>query len=105
DDDLDLATAVAIVREAIRAQIPDDERRWLALDADFVLGLDLDRVWAERIFDDGQMPADVAGILAERTVARAAREFTRADELRNELAARGWEVVDGPDGSTIRRTN
>ncbi|MFL5727467.1 MAG: cysteine--tRNA ligase [Chloroflexota bacterium] len=105
DDDLDLATAVAVVREAIRAQIPDDERRWLALDADFVLGLDLDRVWAERIFDDGQMPADVAGILAERTVARAAREFTRADELRNELAARGWEVVDGPDGSTIRRTN
>ncbi|MFL5768729.1 MAG: cysteine--tRNA ligase [Chloroflexota bacterium] len=105
DDDLDLATAVAVVREAIRAQIPDDERRWLALDADFVLGLDLDRVWAEPIFDDGQMPADVAGILAERTVARAAREFTRADELRNELAARGWEVVDGPDGSTIRRTN
>jgi cysteinyl-tRNA synthetase len=47
DDDLDLPTALAVVREAVRAPIPDDERRWLALDADFVLGLDLDRVVGE----------------------------------------------------------
>ena len=46
DDDLDLPTALAVVREAVRAPIADDERRWLALDADFVLGLDLDRTWS-----------------------------------------------------------
>src|SRR5262249_26683016 len=42
DDDLDLPTALAVVREALRADLPADERRWLALDADLVLGLDLD---------------------------------------------------------------
>ena len=43
DDDLDLATALAVVREILRADVPADERRWLILDADLVLGLDLDR--------------------------------------------------------------
>ena len=43
DDDLDLPTALAVVRETLRADLPADERRWLILDADFVLGLDLDR--------------------------------------------------------------
>ncbi len=45
DDDLDLPTALVVVREVLRADLPADERRWLALDADRVLGLDLDRVW------------------------------------------------------------
>jgi cysteinyl-tRNA synthetase len=104
DDDLDLPTALAVVREAVRAPIADDERRWLVLDADFVLGLDLDRVWstAPGSEDDGTVPADVAAILEERTAARASRDFARADRLRTELADRGWEVVDSPDGSVVR---
>ena len=104
DDDLDLPTGLAVVREAVRAPIPDDERRWLALDADFVLGLDLDRTWAKSLeAADETAPADVLAVLDERTAARAAREFARADELRARLAAEGWEVVDGPDGSVVRR--
>ena len=49
DDDLDLPTALAVVREALRTpDLAADERRWLVLDADLVLGLDLDRVWDGR---------------------------------------------------------
>jgi len=104
DDDLDLPSALAVVREAVRAPIHDDERRWLVLDADFVLGLDLDRTWAKSLeAADETAPADVLAVLDERTAARAAREFARADELRARLAAAGWEVVDGPDGSVVRR--
>jgi cysteinyl-tRNA synthetase len=104
DDDLDLPTALAVVREAIRAPIPDDERRWLALDADFVLGLDLDRVWStDGDAPDGTAPAEIIALLGERTAARAARDFARADELRTRLTDQGWDVVDGPDGSIVRR--
>jgi cysteinyl-tRNA synthetase len=104
DDDLDLATALAVVRETVRAPIADDERRWLALDADFILGLDLDLVWAAAVAeDDGHVPADILAILEERSAARAAHAFDRADELRRDLSERGWEVVDGPEGSTVRR--
>jgi cysteinyl-tRNA synthetase len=104
DDDLDLPTALAVVREAVRSPIPDDERRWLVLDADFVLGLGLDRTWSTaREATDGAAPAEVLALLDERTAARTARDFARADELRARLAAEGWEVVDGPDGSVVRR--
>jgi cysteinyl-tRNA synthetase len=104
DDDLDLPTALAVVREAIRAPIPDDERRWLALDADFVLGLDLDRAWStDRDAAEGTAPAEILALLDERTAARAARDFARADELRSRLSEQGWEVVDSPDGSVVRR--
>ena len=104
DDDLDLPTALAVVREALRAPIADDERRWLALDADFVLGLDLDRTWSTpREIADGTAPAEVLALLEERTAARMARDFAQADELRARIVAEGWEIVDGPDGSVVRR--
>ena len=40
--------------------------------------------------------------LAERRVAaRGARDFDTSDQLRNELAARGWQMRDEPDGGYI----
>ncbi len=42
-------------------------------------------------------------LLAEREEARAERDFERADRLRDELAERGWEVRDGPDGARLVR--
>jgi cysteinyl-tRNA synthetase len=53
-------------------------------------------------------PADTADseaerLLAEREEARAARDFERADRLRNELAERGYEVRDTPEGARLVR--
>jgi cysteinyl-tRNA synthetase len=45
----------------------------------------------------------VEAMLAERTAARQARDFARADALRAELDAMGVEVMDSPQGSTWRR--
>lgn len=50
-----------------------------------------------------QAPAKVLALVAERERARAQRDFARADGLRDELAARGWEVRDGPGGSELVR--
>jgi cysteinyl-tRNA synthetase len=111
DDDLDMPVALAVVREALRARLPADERRWLALDADAILGLDLDRVWpppdgrpADQTDADG-LPDGAAELVVERSAARAARDFPRADALRDELAAMGVELIDRPDGTTEARRN
>ena len=101
DDDLDTSSAVAIARETLRAPLSEDERRWLLLDFDYVLGLDLDRVWAMGTAAD-DTPAEVRELVEARAIARNARDFARADALRDELAALGWDVVDGPDGSQAR---
>ena len=101
DDDLDLPVALALLREILHAPLSADERRWLILDADLVLGLDLDRVWAHG--DEDVVPAEIAALVGTREAARATRDWARADALRAELADLGWDVIDRPDGSTVRR--
>ncbi|MBO0691483.1 MAG: hypothetical protein J2P58_01180, partial [Acidimicrobiaceae bacterium] len=49
------------------------------------------------------IPAEVAARAAERDEARAARDWARADAIRDELVAAGWVVEDGPAGTTLRR--
>jgi cysteinyl-tRNA synthetase len=44
---------------------------------------------------------DAEALLAEREEARAARDFARADEIRDRLAAMGWEVRDSSDGAKL----
>jgi cysteinyl-tRNA synthetase len=99
DDDLDLPAALAVIREIARAALPDDERRWLILDADAVLGLDLDRVWEGA--EPATPPETVTGLVARRSAARADRDFARSDALRDDLAELGWDVTDGPAGSRV----
>jgi glycosyltransferase involved in cell wall biosynthesis len=48
------------------------------------------------------LPEEVRRLLDERAEARAARDWDRADALRADLADLGWEVQDGPTGSTAR---
>jgi cysteinyl-tRNA synthetase len=40
-------------------------------------------------------------LLAEREEARAAKDFARADEIRDRLAELGWEVRDSSDGAKL----
>jgi cysteinyl-tRNA synthetase len=111
DDDLDTPALLAIVRETLRSDLSAEERRWLVLDVDAVLGLSLGDVWSTRdpVTPDASgsidVPADVATRLAARSAARDVRDFARADAIRDELGAEGWDVVDDPGGSrAIRRS-
>jgi cysteinyl-tRNA synthetase len=47
--------------------------------------------------------AGAEALLAEREQARAERDFERADALRDQLAALGWEIRDTPEGARLRR--
>jgi cysteinyl-tRNA synthetase len=40
--------------------------------------------------------------IAERMQARRDRDFARADAIRDEIAARGIELMDGADGTDWR---
>ncbi len=113
DRDLDMPAALSTVRETLRALLDDDERRWLLLDADAVLGLDLHTTWTEaagprtpatgqrRLYGDASgLSPEAARLLDERAAARAAGDYTRSDRIRDELSAIGVEVMDRPGGLT-----
>jgi len=60
---------------------------------DNVFALDLDRADAEIWLTDEQ-----SRLLSERAAARAAKNFARSDELREELLTLKIAVKDGPTG-------
>jgi cysteinyl-tRNA synthetase len=52
---------------------------------------------------DDDAPEEIRRLAAERDEARAQRDFERADRLRDELAAAGWEARDTPEGARLVR--
>jgi cysteinyl-tRNA synthetase len=104
EDDLDTATAVDLmfrqVREANSALDRGDEVGAATAAATVAeiagaVGLALGAA-------DGEIPAEIAELVARRQAARSARDYALADQLREELAASGWAVEDGPDGPVAR---
>jgi cysteinyl-tRNA synthetase len=45
--------------------------------------------------------SEAESLMAEREQARAARDFERADAIRDRLAALGWEVRDSAEGPRL----
>src|SRR3954447_1810981 len=50
---------------------------------------------------DEAAPAEAQKLLEERQEARAAKDYARADAIRDELAAMGWEVRDSAGGPEL----
>ena len=60
--------------------------------------------WAKGGEDQSALSADaVESLIAERLNARKAKDFARADRIRDDLAAQGIILEDGPEGTTWRR--
>jgi cysteinyl-tRNA synthetase len=49
---------------------------------------------------ESDFSAEAISLLQERVAARAARDFSRSDELRDQLASMGIEVRDTSEGQT-----
>ena len=110
DDDLNSADALAAVFELVRAlnaysARPEAERSVLGAGLEQllalleVLGLDPD---AEAAEDEGT-PQAILDLVEARREARAARDWARADELRDAIQAQGWLIEDTPQGAKVYR--
>jgi cysteinyl-tRNA synthetase len=97
--DLDLPSAVRIVNELDHdAETPPREKYALLASWDQVLGLDVERSARSHWEPDGEMRR----LMAERDTARAAKDYATSDRIRDELAAMDLEVMDTPEGTTVR---
>ena len=95
-DDLDLPRVMALVSELVKSDVSVGDKAATLRAWDAVLGLEL-----ERTDEPAALPAGAAELLEEREKARAARDFTRSDQLRVELAGMGVHVVDTAHGQRI----
>jgi cysteinyl-tRNA synthetase len=49
------------------------------------------------------VPAEVLALVEKRQAVRAAKEWSRSDELRDAIAALGWTVKDTKQGPQVTR--
>ena len=97
--DMDMPAAVVVVNEVVgTTDVSDGEKYALLASWDAVLGLDLEREATSGWTPTGEMRAKVSA----RDAARAAKDYGESDRLRDELTAMGLEVMDSPDGTTVR---
>jgi cysteinyl-tRNA synthetase len=96
-DDLDLPSALTVLHDALGDDAVSPAVRWtLAASWDAVLGLDL--------VGSGELPPELAALVREREEARSARDFARADEIRDRLRSAGIELLDSAAGTSwVRR--
>jgi cysteinyl-tRNA synthetase len=107
DDDLNISAALGALFDFVRdtnKRLSDGslamQEAFLILDEwkefDEVLGLGLPA--------KHPVPEDIMKLVIERNLAREAKDYKQADELRAELLKRGWEVKDGIGGGfTLKR--
>ncbi len=103
-DDLNAPRAMAVVWDVARSdELADVDRRDLLRAFDPILGLRLLEGAPSQESESWERDPAIDGMLAERQAARAAKDWSTADRIRDELAARNVEIVDTPEGPRWRR--
>jgi cysteinyl-tRNA synthetase len=106
DDDLNISAALGFLFESIRETNRAMDKNELA-PATAKAWLD----WWNRINSVLQLqkdetsgiPPEIAELVEGRRIARLNKEWQKSDELRDKLAALGWEVRDTKDGQVVKR--
>jgi cysteinyl-tRNA synthetase len=92
-----LAEVFELVGEANRGEVDGGEAAQAVAEMLDVVGLGTLTQPDEGVEADGE----AAQLMQEREEARAARDFARADELRDRLAELGWTVRDSAEGPQL----
>jgi cysteinyl-tRNA synthetase len=106
DDDLNVAGAWGAVFEWVRdtnRKLAEDELNPAAAAAALTVWNRLDSVLGIGTPQDLDVPAEITVLVEARQTARKAKDFKRADSLRDELRTKGWVVEDTPKGVRAKR--
>ena len=63
----------------------------------------VDSVLGIGVKTETEVPAEIQALADERSAAKKAKEFKRADAIRDELKAKGWVIEDTPKGIKLKK--
>ena len=106
--DLNTSVAVTSVYDVLKAKCSDATKLALIQDFDQVLSLNLlqaAQTLREKQAAEAAAQADpeIDALVAARTAAKKEKNFAEADRIRDELKARGIEIIDTPQGTKWRK--
>ncbi len=105
NEDLNTSNAITALYDVLKANTSAKTKLALIENFDKVLSLDLVKS-AEKFSRDkkvGDVPAEVMALVEERQAARKAKDFARADEIREKIAALGYAVKETRQGTEITK--
>ncbi len=98
--DLNTSMGITLIYDALKADVSDATKRAVIGDFDRVLSLDL--LKADESTESGaddELVAFIESKIAERKEAKAAKDFARADAIRDELLSKGVAIKDTREGT------
>ena len=106
--DLNTSLAVTAVYDVLKAKTNDATKLAAIADFDKVLSLNLlqaAELLRKKETEEAAASADpeIDALVQARTDAKKAKNYAEADRIRDELKARGIEIIDTPQGSKWRR--
>jgi cysteinyl-tRNA synthetase len=101
-NDLNTSMALTVVYDLLKADMNDKTKRELLKDFDTVLGLNLLNARAAKPQENKQVDAELEAFILskieERKEAKKAKDFAKADAIRDELLAKGIVIKDTREG-------
>ncbi|MBQ4345711.1 MAG: cysteine--tRNA ligase, partial [Oscillospiraceae bacterium] len=105
DNDLNTAQAITVLYDVLKAKTNAATKLACIAEMDTVLSLGLlenaKALAAETA--EPEAPAEVLALAEERKAARQAKDFARADALRAEIQALGWEIRETRQGVSFEK--
>ena len=106
--DLNTSVAVTAVYDVLKAKTNDATKLAALADFDQVLSLNLlsaADALRKKEAEEASASADpeIDALVAARTAAKKAKNFAEADRIRDELKAKGIEIIDTPQGTKWRK--
>ena len=111
DNDMNTSLAVTAIYDALKLKTTPATKLALILDFDRVLGLDIVPA-AKKILEAEQAEAmkaasdpfimEIEDMIKQRAEAKAAKNYARADEIRQILSDKGVTLIDTPQGTKYK---
>ncbi|MCR4895386.1 MAG: cysteine--tRNA ligase [Lachnospiraceae bacterium] len=103
-NDVNTAMGITLLYDALKADLSGATKRAVIADYDTVLGLRLlTGAAAETPAAEGEDVAEIEALIAERTAAKKAKDFARADRIRAQLLEMGIVLEDTREGVKWKR--
>ncbi|MDE6851936.1 MAG: cysteine--tRNA ligase, partial [Lachnospiraceae bacterium] len=97
--DINTSQALTVLYDVLKADMNDASKRSLIEEFEQVLSLGLFQEAGETREADPELTAWIENKIAERKEAKKAKDFAKADAIRQELSDRGIEVKDTREGT------
>ena len=98
NDDLNMPVAMSVVWDVVKNPNKSKQLAELLKKFDTVLGLKI-----EQEDETEELPKEILELVEERKQARANKDWSKADELRDLILAKGYIVKDSKEGMTVEK--